>query len=223
MKEYLLLRNNAQSGPYTFDELRAIGLRAYDLIWVENKSFSWKYPSEVKELADFAPPLEEISGEPLGRELTHLTVDMDDLARVLPGVKRENKENATKAAASIVNHHVVAFKPKIDHVEIRTIKSTSQPNVVKVQVRKKSGGTMSSNNMTAIIGGVDEQASPEMDPSVPVSSMQEEQLLKSSYFNQPVPSVQRIMGNKLEMIVLAIGAASLMAVIYLLLTTGYQY
>ena len=55
MKEYLLLRNNTELGHYSLEELRAMGLKAYDLVWVENKSCSWKYPSEINELAALCP------------------------------------------------------------------------------------------------------------------------------------------------------------------------
>jgi len=59
MIKYLLLRDNKESGPYTFDELKARGLKAYDLVWVENKSAAWRYPCEVEELSSFAPAVEE--------------------------------------------------------------------------------------------------------------------------------------------------------------------
>ena len=56
---YLLLRDNKQSGPYTVDELKAKGLKAYDLVWVEGRSAAWRYPSEIDELSAFAPAVEE--------------------------------------------------------------------------------------------------------------------------------------------------------------------
>ncbi len=56
---YLLLRNNKQSGPFTLDELKNMGLKAYDLVWLEGKSAAWRYPSEIEELSAFAPPVEE--------------------------------------------------------------------------------------------------------------------------------------------------------------------
>lgn len=59
MTKYLLLRDNKESGPYTFDDLKAKGLKAYDLVWVEGKSAAWRYPSEVEELKSFAPAVEE--------------------------------------------------------------------------------------------------------------------------------------------------------------------
>jgi len=59
MTKYLLLRDNKQSGPYSCDDLRTKGLKAYDLVWVEGKSAAWRYPSEVEELRSFAPVVEE--------------------------------------------------------------------------------------------------------------------------------------------------------------------
>jgi hypothetical protein len=49
-KIYLLLRNNKQSGPYTLSELIALQLKPLDLIWVEGRSRSWAYPTEMNEL-----------------------------------------------------------------------------------------------------------------------------------------------------------------------------
>jgi hypothetical protein len=59
MSTYLLLRSNKQSGPYSLDEMRQMGLKAYDLVWIEGKSAAWRYPGEVEELKAYAPPVEE--------------------------------------------------------------------------------------------------------------------------------------------------------------------
>ncbi len=59
MSTYLLLRDNKESGPYSFEELRNKGLKAYDLVWIDGKSAAWRYPSEVEELRSFAPAVEE--------------------------------------------------------------------------------------------------------------------------------------------------------------------
>ena len=59
MTSYLLLRNNKESGPYTLEEIVRQGLKAYDLVWVNGKSAAWRYPGEIPELIDFAPPVEE--------------------------------------------------------------------------------------------------------------------------------------------------------------------
>lgn len=59
MPTYLLLRNNKESGPFQLQQLKEMGLKAYDLIWVEGRSAAWRYPGEVEELKEFAPIVEE--------------------------------------------------------------------------------------------------------------------------------------------------------------------
>ncbi len=59
MSNYLLLRDNKQSGPYSVDELKSKGLKPYDLVWLDGKSAAWRYPSEIEELKSFAPVVEE--------------------------------------------------------------------------------------------------------------------------------------------------------------------
>jgi len=59
MANYLLLRNNKESGPYSLDDLTKLGLKAYDLLWVQGKSAAWRYPSEIDELKPIAPVVEE--------------------------------------------------------------------------------------------------------------------------------------------------------------------
>jgi hypothetical protein len=55
MKMYQLLRDNVRSGPYTVECLTQMNLKTFDLIWVDNESIMWKYPSEVAELRQYAP------------------------------------------------------------------------------------------------------------------------------------------------------------------------
>lgn len=52
-KVYLLLRNNQQMGPFTFEELLAFHLKPFDLVWVEGKSHGWRYPTEVETLKPY--------------------------------------------------------------------------------------------------------------------------------------------------------------------------
>ncbi len=59
MNKYLLLRDNKESGPYTVEELISKGIKAYDLVWLEGKSAAWRYPSEIDELKQYAPVVEE--------------------------------------------------------------------------------------------------------------------------------------------------------------------
>lgn len=40
-------------------DLVTLGLKPYDLIWVEGRSAAWRYPSEISELKEYAPTIEE--------------------------------------------------------------------------------------------------------------------------------------------------------------------
>jgi hypothetical protein len=53
MKKYLLLRKNGQSGPYTIEQMKSIGLFSQDLIWIEKESTRWRCPEEIEELKLF--------------------------------------------------------------------------------------------------------------------------------------------------------------------------
>ena len=55
MKTYILLRNNHESGPFALEQIITLNLQKHDLIWIEDHSFTWKYPSEIYELRSFAP------------------------------------------------------------------------------------------------------------------------------------------------------------------------
>src|SRR5580765_7203137 len=59
MASYLLLRDNKESGPYSLNDIVSFGLKPYDLIWVEGRSAAWRYPSEIAELEQYAPVVEE--------------------------------------------------------------------------------------------------------------------------------------------------------------------
>lgn len=56
MKEYLLLRANTQSGPYSLRELAALPLRPHDLVWVNGESQRWEEVSERPELGALVVP-----------------------------------------------------------------------------------------------------------------------------------------------------------------------
>lgn len=49
-KNYLLLRNNQQSGPFNIEELAGMSLQAKDLIWIIGQSAGWRYPEEIDDL-----------------------------------------------------------------------------------------------------------------------------------------------------------------------------
>src|SRR5215831_19159491 len=82
MDLYRLLRSNKESGPYSLNDLLALGLKPYDLIWVEGRSAAWRYPSEVSELKEFAPVVEE---QPFDRFFKKSSEKEKETEATLPG------------------------------------------------------------------------------------------------------------------------------------------
>ena len=68
---YRLLRNNKESGPFTTLQLKEMGLKPYDLLWTEGRGAAWQYASEITELKEFAPVVEE---KPFERSYTQKEV-----------------------------------------------------------------------------------------------------------------------------------------------------
>jgi hypothetical protein len=56
MTTYILLRDNKESTPLTLDQLKSLGIKSTDLIWVEGQSVCWMHPGQIKELKDIGLP-----------------------------------------------------------------------------------------------------------------------------------------------------------------------
>lgn len=52
-KVYLLLRDNQRTGPHSLEELLELQLQPFDLVWVDNRSTGWRYPSEIDSLKSY--------------------------------------------------------------------------------------------------------------------------------------------------------------------------
>jgi hypothetical protein len=78
-KIYLLLRNNKQTGPHNVEELKLLGLKTTDLIWVEGKSAGWRNPMELDTLKSYVPGLSEqiIQGNEERAEKFEIATDSD--------------------------------------------------------------------------------------------------------------------------------------------------
>ena len=50
---YILLRDNKETGPLSFDDILARGLKSTDLVWVEGQSVCWLNPDQIAELREF--------------------------------------------------------------------------------------------------------------------------------------------------------------------------
>ena len=52
MKQYFLLRENKESGPFTLETIRNKNLVTSDLVWMEGLSTSWSHAADLEELKD---------------------------------------------------------------------------------------------------------------------------------------------------------------------------
>jgi hypothetical protein len=126
MNKYLLLRDNKQTGPHSLQEIREIGLKRYDLIWIEGKSAAWRYAGEIDEMKSFAPLVEE---QPFDRFF-----------------KRPVREQQTKGSDAVrVDHEKKAKK----YVSISMPSRNAQNLVQRVPLKKKQETIATSASVTS--------------------------------------------------------------------------
>ncbi|MEJ0105058.1 MAG: hypothetical protein WDO19_22010 [Bacteroidota bacterium] len=118
MATYLLLRNNKESGPYSLEGLVQLGLKPYDLVWVEGRSAAWRYPSEVDDLKFYAPVVEE---QPYDRFYKR------------PSEEKKEKEKQ-ETAFQQVKHQVVSETEPINIPEAKKDIGNVEINIPKKQV-----------------------------------------------------------------------------------------
>lgn len=116
MNQYLLLRDNKQTGPYTAQELAAKGLKAYDLVWQEGKSAAWRYPSEIDELKPFAPVVEEQPYDRFYKKTGEQTADAQPVAQaqqpvqqVQPVITLKEEQPVSQQAGQTAKHIYVTM------------------------------------------------------------------------------------------------------------------
>ncbi|MEJ7767175.1 MAG: hypothetical protein WKF89_05150 [Chitinophagaceae bacterium] len=105
-KVYLLLRNNHKTGPHSLEEFTQMGLKPLDLIWIEGKSLTWSYPSEIGVLKPYVLQ----AGDTNNKEPAH--------------------EHTLPAAAVTSTRHHQAFMPP----SVETTLQPAEPPVKKIYV-----------------------------------------------------------------------------------------
>lgn len=66
MGGYLLLRDNKKTGPYSLSDLKLMGVRESDLLWIDTVSTCWKSPAELEELRPYIiAPAKSMQKEPV--------------------------------------------------------------------------------------------------------------------------------------------------------------
>ncbi|MCC6288420.1 MAG: DUF4339 domain-containing protein [Chitinophagaceae bacterium] len=223
MKEYLLLRNNKQTGPYSLEELQQMGLKPFDLVWIDKKSCAWRYPSEIKDLAPYLPSAENLKPAVIDSPAQRVVNISSAPALVKTGSDNVYDYDSLATSEKYISH-VVALKPTIDNTRIRTIKSNSCRNIVHVQVRDNVNETPATNVVEEPEKAKNTATNNnDYTLSREYKSTRREESVNFSQDNETLQAVktQPVTDNKLELAVLIIGAVSLLAIVYLLVTSPY--
>jgi hypothetical protein len=127
MKQFRLLRNNKESGPYDAEQLIQIGLKAYDLVWEDGRSAAWRYPSEIADLKAFAPAVED---QPFDRFYKRNEENINAVAdTIIAAVKKEKPRFRIKADWKKIEQPLLVAETK----QIET-KQTPQPVFAKQNI-----------------------------------------------------------------------------------------
>src|ERR1043166_7433529 len=103
MASYLLLRNNKESGPYSLEGLIQLGLKPYDLVWVEGRSAAWRYPSEVEDLKFYAPAVEEQPFDRFYKKPSELKAEEEKKQQAIEQTFAKAKKTYTEPEVKIIS------------------------------------------------------------------------------------------------------------------------
>ena len=126
MPAYRLLRSNKETGPYSLNDLVTMGLKPYDLIWVDGRSAAWRYPSEVPELKDFAPVIEE---QPYDRfyKKSSESENAGEVHLKEPAIPRSETISPQRNFVTEITPKQEVQKPRIEPVQSVQFKQEEQP------------------------------------------------------------------------------------------------
>jgi hypothetical protein len=116
MKQYRLLRDNKETGPYAAEELIQMGLKKYDLVWVEGRSAAWRYPCEIEAFKPYVPAVEE---QPFDR-----FYKKPSASSVQPSTPTVNATETPVLVTTVVKKEKPRFRVKADSNKIETVVTT---------------------------------------------------------------------------------------------------
>jgi hypothetical protein len=164
-KVYFLLRNNAQTGPYTLQQLQNQQLKPSDLIWTEGESHCWR---SVKELGGPEKWIHQLQQPEANRtqnanigtkhsilnNITFAEFVEKEQAASTPASPDEVLEKWAEAIRNRAAAHAAAHPERaFQHPEIPTIKPYtyySDENPIEVVVHKKEARTISGAQLLMI-------------------------------------------------------------------------
>lgn len=139
MAQYRLLRNNKESGPFTQEQLIQMGLKAYDLVWMEGKSAAWRYPSEINELKAYAPAVEENPFDRFYKRKDNKTVPAEQVTATAEtvAVKKEKPRFRVKADVRKIDVPVAVYESSVSTIsEPQTYRAEAVQNTAVMEAPK---------------------------------------------------------------------------------------
>ena len=133
-KVYLLLRNNQQTGPHSFEELLELHLKPYDLIWVEGKSLGWRYPTEIETLKPFFAPIEPAQNrEPASKPIESIqhSVNVTSSKKIFVSMPATSNQRALPKEPVMD-----PIEQKAEELRKRVEAFTPQPNRVRTNLAR---------------------------------------------------------------------------------------
>lgn len=123
MSTYRMLRSNREIGPYSLDEIISLGLKPYDLIWVDGKSAAWRYPSEIAELKPYAPIVEEQPYDRFFKRPTASQSQQEKKENLVEKIETGSAKTAeTQPEKKPAYSAIVVVMPKKDNSRVTLIK-----------------------------------------------------------------------------------------------------
>lgn len=199
MSTYLLLRDNKQTGPHTLDEIRAMGLKKYDLIWVEGKSAAWRYAGEINEMKAFAPEIEEqpfdrFFRRPAQDEHQHLKTE-----EIRPLIHEASETEQKPPQINTVKRYVSVTLPSGRKAELRKVRTEAKVDAIPVK-QSQSSETI--------------QYVAEEPVASPVEPLMQERFVLRNDASQG--------GNALQYVALGLAVTSIVLIIVLVLSNNYD-
>ena len=187
MSNYLLLRNNRESGPYSLDGLIELGLKPYDLIWVQGKSAAWRYSSEVEELKPIAPAVEE---QPFDRFFKKTEEKKEPIATRLPVEAKEPQkvvvEESQKPEIAVIKPEYEKYIPKKSvYVTMPGQKNTAAKESIKETVPVKETLPVKETIAAAI-------------PAQPTITISENPVASQIKYSQPLDEIKEMYVKTLQ-------------------------
>ena len=119
MKRYLLLRDNQEKGPFTWEELNDFGLKSNDLIWIDRESTRWHHPNEIQGFVTSNFPYNNVLSEQVNRGVTlqdfKPSIEVQSLpntADSFPNLNIEEPDQEASYVATKNDHSLQPYRPK---------------------------------------------------------------------------------------------------------------